>query len=65
LPGHAYHNHWWVRDPNTRGLKADEIESIVSSSGYDGVMTIATLDPGYDYDAGDYMVTSSLKTGPI
>lgn len=45
--------------PNTR-VSAAEIQSAVASSSFDGVLTVATIDPGYDYDAGDYFATRGM-----
>jgi len=46
--------------PDSGSIKSAEIASIVSSGSFDGILTIATLDPGYDYDAGDYMATRGM-----
>ena len=45
--------------PNTR-VTAAEIQSVVASKSFDGVLTVATIDPGYDYDAGDYFATRGM-----
>jgi hypothetical protein len=45
--------------PDTRASTV-EIQRAVQSGAFDGVLTVATLDPGYDYDAGDYMATRGM-----
>ena len=45
--------------PNTRASAA-EIQGVLTAGSFDGVLTIATLDPGYDYDAGDYFATRGM-----
>ena len=45
--------------PNTRP-SASEIQSAITAGSFDGVLTVATLDPGYDYDAGDYFATRGM-----
>lgn len=45
--------------PNTRASAA-EIQSVLIAGSFDGVLTVATLDPGYDYDAGDYFATRGM-----
>lgn len=44
---------------NTKASAA-EIQSALASGSFDGVLTIATIDPGYDYDAGDYFATTGM-----
>lgn len=46
--------------PDSRAIHSDEIASIVTAGDFDAVLTIATLDPGYEYDAGDYMATRGM-----
>lgn len=46
--------------PDSGAIKSDEIAGIVTSGSFDAVLTVATLDPGYDYDAGDYMETRGM-----
>lgn len=45
--------------PDTRASAA-ELESAITAGSFDGVLTIATLDPGYEYDAGDYFATRGM-----
>jgi len=45
--------------PNTRASAA-EIQSALTSGAFDGVLIVATIDPGYEYDAGDYFETSGM-----
>ena len=37
-----------------------EVQSAMTAREFDGVLTVATLDPGYDYDAGDYFATRGM-----
>ena len=46
--------------PDSGSIKSDTIAGIVTAGSFDAVLTIATLDPGYDYDAGDYMATRGV-----
>jgi len=46
--------------PDSSAIKADALADIVTTRGFDAILTIATLDPGYDYDAGDYMATRGV-----
>lgn len=32
----------------------------MTAGAFDGLLTVATLDPGYDYDAGDYFATPGM-----
>ena len=41
-------------------LSSVEIQSAMTAGAFDGVLTVATLDPGYDYDAGDYFATRGM-----
>jgi hypothetical protein len=43
--------------PNPKGTKAADFEKAIREGNFDAMLTVATLDPGYDYDAGDYMGT--------
>ena len=45
---------------NPDAIKADAIAEVLASGSHDAVLTIATLDPGYEYDAGDYMATRGM-----
>jgi len=47
--------------PDLGGLETnDAIASEIANSGSDGVLVIATLDEGYEYDAGDYFATRGM-----
>ncbi|MEH6549784.1 MAG: hypothetical protein V7744_07345 [Pseudomonadales bacterium] len=46
--------------PDSGAIKSDAVAGIVTAGSFDGILTIATLDPGYDYDAGDYMATRGM-----
>ena|GEM_PF-3023816 len=46
--------------PDSGAINSDAIAGIVTAGSFDAVLTIATLDPGYDYDAGDYMATRGV-----
>ena len=46
--------------PGSGSIKLDSIAGFVTAGSFDAVFTIATLDPGYDYDAGDYMATRGV-----
>jgi len=47
--------------PNIQGLETDAaIASTLANSGSDGVLVVATLDEGYEYDAGDYFATRGM-----
>jgi len=37
-----------------------EIGDVLASTSHDGVLVVATLDEGYDYDYGDYLETRGL-----
>lgn len=45
--------------PNTQASAA-EIQGALTSGAFDGVLIVATIDPGYDYDAGDYFETRGM-----
>lgn len=45
--------------PNTQA-SAEQIQSALAAGNFDGVLTVATIDPGYDYDAGDYFATRGM-----
>lgn len=38
----------------------EEIGRVLANGGFDGVMSVATLDPGYDYDYGDALETRGM-----
>jgi hypothetical protein len=45
---------------NPRGVGNTQLSVLTAAGSYDAVLTIGTLDPGYDYDAGDYMASRGL-----
>lgn len=49
------------RIPNLGDLDStSKIAEMLASTSYDGVLVVATVDEGYDYDYGDYLETRGL-----
>lgn len=47
--------------PELDALENDaELAGRLEAAGHDGVLTVATLDEGYDYDLGDYYATRGM-----
>lgn len=40
--------------------QVDEIAEVLAAEGVDAVLSIATIDPGYDYDYGDMLATRGM-----